>query len=65
MLFAGTPIIKPANDNGQKKEVDKKWQDLLDFEADIMKDLGVAYGMSQNYKESAKFMNKILKRWRS
>ena len=24
MLFAGTPIIKPANDNGQKKEVDKK-----------------------------------------
>ena len=25
---------------GNRKEVDKKWQDLLEFEAQIMKDLG-------------------------
>lgn len=29
-----------ARQYGDRKEVDKKWQDLLNFEAEIMKDLG-------------------------
>lgn len=35
-----TMFLKFARKYGEREEVDKKWQDLLDFEADIMKDLG-------------------------
>ncbi len=35
-----TMFLGFARQYGDRKEVDKKWQDLLDFEADIMKDLG-------------------------
>src|SRR5690606_18182196 len=35
-----TMFLRFARQYGDRKEVDKKWQDLLDFEADIMKDLG-------------------------
>lgn len=35
-----TMFLKFARKYGERDEVDKKWQDLLDFEADIMKDLG-------------------------
>jgi tRNA-(ms[2]io[6]A)-hydroxylase len=34
-----TMFIGFARQYGDRKEVDKKWQDLLDFEANIMKDL--------------------------
>lgn len=36
-----TMFLRFARQYGDRKEVDKKWQDLLDFEADIMKDLGI------------------------
>lgn len=35
-----TMFLKFARKYGQREEVDKKWQDLLKFEAEIMKDLG-------------------------
>ncbi|MFV0573219.1 MAG: tRNA-(ms[2]io[6]A)-hydroxylase [Xanthomarina gelatinilytica] len=35
-----TMFLRFARQYGDRKEVDRKWQDLLDFEADIMKDLG-------------------------
>lgn len=35
-----TMFLKFARKYGQKEEVDKKWQDLLLFEAEIMKNLG-------------------------
>jgi tRNA-(ms[2]io[6]A)-hydroxylase len=35
-----TMFLGFARQYGDRKEVDKKWQELLDFEADIMKDLG-------------------------
>lgn len=35
-----TMFLNFARQYGDRKEVDKKWQDLLEFEADIMKDLG-------------------------
>lgn len=35
-----TMFLKFARKYGEREEVDKKWQDLLDFEAEIMKDLG-------------------------
>ncbi|TYA59150.1 tRNA-(ms[2]io[6]A)-hydroxylase [Formosa maritima] len=35
-----TMFLGFARQYGDRKEVDKKWQDLLDFEADIMKYLG-------------------------
>ncbi|MGY5846999.1 tRNA isopentenyl-2-thiomethyl-A-37 hydroxylase MiaE [Salegentibacter sp. HM20] len=36
-----TMFLKFARQYGEnRKEVDKKWQDLLDFEAQVMKDLG-------------------------
>ncbi len=34
-----TMFLKFARKYGEREEVDKKWQDLLDFEAEIMKDL--------------------------
>lgn len=34
-----TMFLKFARQYGDREEVDKKWQDLLDFEAQIMKDL--------------------------
>jgi tRNA-(ms[2]io[6]A)-hydroxylase len=34
-----TMFLKYARKYGEREEVDKKWQELLDFEADIMKDL--------------------------
>lgn len=35
-----TMFLKFARQYGDREEVDKKWQALLDFEAEIMKDLG-------------------------
>lgn len=35
-----TMFLNFARKYGERKEVDKKWQALLDYEADIMKDLG-------------------------
>lgn len=35
-----TMFLNFARKYGHRKEVDKKWQDLLEFEAQIMKDLG-------------------------
>jgi len=35
-----TMFLKFARKYGDRKEVDKKWQQLLDYEAGIMKDLG-------------------------
>ncbi|MCX7549423.1 tRNA-(ms[2]io[6]A)-hydroxylase [Xanthomarina sp. F2636L] len=35
-----TMFLGFARQYGDRKEVDEKWQELLDFEADIMKDLG-------------------------
>lgn len=35
-----TMFLGFARQYGNRKEVDKKWQDLLNFEAEIMKDLG-------------------------
>ncbi|WP_053993014.1 tRNA-(ms[2]io[6]A)-hydroxylase [Mangrovimonas sp. TPBH4] len=35
-----TMFLGFARQYGDRQEVDKKWQDLLDFEAQIMKDLG-------------------------
>ena len=35
-----TMFLNFARQYGERKEVDKKWQDLLEFEAQIMKDLG-------------------------
>ncbi|HKL36397.1 MAG TPA: tRNA-(ms[2]io[6]A)-hydroxylase [Salegentibacter sp.] len=35
-----TMFLKFARKYGERDEVDRKWQDLLDFEAEIMKDLG-------------------------
>ncbi|MEZ4875514.1 MAG: tRNA-(ms[2]io[6]A)-hydroxylase [Flavobacteriaceae bacterium] len=35
-----TMFLGFARKYGNREEVDKKWQDLLDFEAEIMKDLG-------------------------
>lgn len=35
-----TMFLKFARQYGDRKEVDDKWQKLLDYEADIMKDLG-------------------------
>ncbi len=35
-----TMFLNFARQYGERKEVDKKWQDLLEFEAEIMKDLG-------------------------
>src|SRR6056297_363733 len=35
-----TMFLKFARKYGERDEVDRKWQDLLDFEANIMKDLG-------------------------
>lgn len=35
-----TMFLNFARKYGDRKEVDKKWQDLLDYEAQIMKDLG-------------------------
>jgi len=35
-----TMFLNFARKYGDRKEVDKKWQDLLEFEAKIMKDLG-------------------------
>lgn len=35
-----TMFLNFARKYGERKEVDKKWQDLLTFEAEIMKDLG-------------------------
>ena len=35
-----TLFLKFARKYGERQEVDKKWQQLLDYEADIMKDLG-------------------------
>ncbi len=35
-----TLFLKFARQFGNRAEVDKKWHDLLEFEADIMKDLG-------------------------
>ncbi len=35
-----TLFLKFARQYGNRAEVDKKWHDLLEFEADIMKDLG-------------------------
>jgi tRNA-(ms[2]io[6]A)-hydroxylase len=34
-----TMFLKFARQYGEREEVDKKWQDLLDYEADIMQDL--------------------------
>lgn len=35
-----TMFLNFARQYGDRKEVDQKWQDLLEFEAEIMKDLG-------------------------
>ncbi len=35
-----TMFLKFARDFGQREEVDTKWQALLDFEAEVMKDFG-------------------------
>ena len=35
-----TMFLRFARKYGEREEVDRKWQDLLDFEAEIMKDLG-------------------------
>ncbi len=35
-----TMFLKFARQYGERNEVEQKWQDLLDFEAEIMKDLG-------------------------
>lgn len=35
-----TTFLSFARQYGNRAEVDKKWQDLLDYEAEIMKDLG-------------------------
>ncbi len=35
-----TLFLNFARQYGERKEVDKKWQDLLTFEAEVMKDLG-------------------------
>ena len=35
-----TMFLNFARQYGERKEVDKKWQQLLDYEAEIMKDLG-------------------------
>ncbi|NJB35032.1 MULTISPECIES: tRNA-(ms[2]io[6]A)-hydroxylase [Flavobacteriaceae] len=35
-----TMFLKFARHYGNREEVDQKWQDLLDYEAEIMKDLG-------------------------
>ena len=35
-----TMFLKFARKYGEREKVDRKWQDLLDFEAEIMKDLG-------------------------
>jgi len=35
-----TMFLKFARKYGNKEEVDKKWQELLVYEAEIMKDLG-------------------------
>ena len=35
-----TMFLNFARQYGERKEVDKKWQQLLDYEADIMKNLG-------------------------
>lgn len=35
-----TMFLNFARQYGERKEVDQKWQDLLEFEAEIMKDLG-------------------------
>jgi len=34
-----TMFLGFAREYGQRKEVDKKWQELLDFEAQVMKNL--------------------------
>ncbi|MDX1314799.1 MAG: tRNA 2-methylthio-N6-isopentenyl adenosine(37) hydroxylase MiaE, partial [Eudoraea sp.] len=35
-----TMFLKFARKFGDRKEVDQKWQELLQYEAEIMKDLG-------------------------
>jgi len=35
-----TMFLGFARQYGDRKEVDQKWNDLLSFEADVMKDLG-------------------------
>jgi len=35
-----TMFLKFARQYGNREEVDKKWQDLLSYEAEIMKNLG-------------------------
>jgi len=35
-----TMFLSFARQYGDRLEVDKKWEDLLDYEAEIMKDLG-------------------------
>ncbi|MDX1543688.1 MAG: tRNA-(ms[2]io[6]A)-hydroxylase [Christiangramia sp.] len=35
-----TMFLKFARKYGDRKEVDEKWQDLLDYEAEVMKELG-------------------------
>ena len=35
-----TMFLGYARQYGDRKEVDKKWQDLLEYEAKIMKNLG-------------------------
>ena len=35
-----TMFLTFARKYGNREEVDKKWQELLDYEAGIMKDLG-------------------------
>ena len=35
-----TMFLKFARQYGEREEVDKKWQELLDYEAELMKDLG-------------------------
>ena len=37
-----TMFLGFARQYGTREEVDKKWNDLLEFEADIMKDLGTS-----------------------
>lgn len=40
-----TMFLNFARKYGERKEVDQKWQDLLKFEAEIMKDLGTSETM--------------------
>lgn len=35
-----TMFLQLARDYGQREEVDQKWEDLLNFEAEVMKDFG-------------------------